>query len=141
MYGLTNSNQLLTFDSATPGTISSSVAITGLAGGESVVGIDSRPATGQLYAIGLVDDGATRTGRIYTLNPNTGAATQVGNAPWSTTLSDTEFVGFNFNPNVDRIRITNRDGQNFRVHPDTGVLAGTDEPEFKWYQWRFVYEQ
>lgn len=126
MYGLTNSNQLLTFDSATPGTISSSVAITGLAGGESVVGIDTRPATGQLYAFGLVDDGATRTGRIYTLNPNTGVATQVGNAPWSTTISDTSFVGFNFNPNVDRIRITNRNGENFRVHPDTGALAGTD---------------
>ena len=126
MYALTDANQLLTFDSATPGTINSSVAITGLVGGENVVGIDTRPATGQLYAFGLVDDGTTQTGRIYTLNPNTGVATQVGDAPWSTTLSDTPFVGFNFNPNVDRIRITNRNGENYRVHPDTGALAGTD---------------
>ncbi|MCC6510433.1 MAG: DUF4394 domain-containing protein, partial [Pirellulaceae bacterium] len=126
MYAATDSNQLLTFDSATPGTISNSVAITGLVAGERVVGIDTRPATGQLYAFGLVDDGATRTGRIYTLDPITGVASQVGNAPWSTTLNDTQFVGFNFNPNVDRIRIVDRQGANFRVHPDTGALAGTD---------------
>ena len=126
MYALTNLNQLLTFDSATPGTVSNSAPITGLVPGENVVGIDTRPATGQLYAFGLVGNGSTGTGRIYTLDPNTGAATQVGVAPWSTTLIDTQFVGFNFNPNVDRIRITNRGGENFRVHPDTGALVSAD---------------
>ena len=74
LYGLTSANVLLTFDSATPGTIADSDAITGLQAGESVVGIDVRPATGQLYALGLVDDGATRSGRIYTINPTTGAS-------------------------------------------------------------------
>ena len=97
MYAVDDANQLLTFDSATPGTISNNVAISGLIAGEQVVGIDTRPATGQLYALGMVDDGATRTGRIYTLNPTSGVASQVGVAPWSATLADTQFVGFNFN--------------------------------------------
>ncbi|MEQ1646587.1 MAG: DUF4394 domain-containing protein, partial [Pyrinomonadaceae bacterium] len=78
-----------------------------------------------LYAMGLIDDGATRTGRIYTINPTTAAATAVGPA-FSATLADTNFWGFNFNPRVDRIRITNRSQQNLRVNPDTGALAATD---------------
>ncbi len=126
MYAVDIVNNVLTFDSATPGTISSNVAITGLFAGEQVVGIDTRPATGKVYALGLVDDGTTRTGRIYTLDPNSGVAVQVGGAPWSTTLPDTPNFGFNFNPNVDRIRIVNREGGNFRVHPDTGALVATD---------------
>ncbi len=125
LFGLTNANALLRFDSATPGTVTST-AITGLQATEQVVGIDVRPATGQLYAFGLVDDGATRTGRIYTINPTTGAATQVGSTPWTTAYPDTEFGGFNFNPNVDLIRIISRTGPNFRVNPVTGALVGTD---------------
>ena len=66
MYAIDNANNVLTFDSATPGTISSNVAISGLFAGEQVVGIDTRPATGQLYALGLVDVGATRTGATTT---------------------------------------------------------------------------
>ena len=125
MFAVDNSNNLLTFDSATPGTISSSVAIGGLGSSEFVSGIDVRPATGQLYAFGIVDDGATRTGRIYTLNTSTGAATAVGNA-FSTNLADTDEWGFDFNPVVDRIRITSSLGSNLRVHPNSGTLVATD---------------
>lgn len=67
IYAVTSTNLLLTFDSATPGT-TTSVAITGLQAGENVLGIDLRPATGQLYALGS-------TSRLYTINPVTGAAT------------------------------------------------------------------
>ncbi len=126
LYGVTDANVLLTFDSATPGTIADSDTITGLQVGEQIVGIDVRPATGQLYALGLVDDGATRTARIYTLDPITGAATQVGGTPWTTAYPDNEFGGFNFNPNVDLIRVISREGPNFRVSPVTGALVGTD---------------
>lgn len=34
--------------------------------------------------------------------------------------------GFDFNPTVDRIRVTSNTGQNLRVHPDTGVVAAID---------------
>ena len=124
MLAVDNADNLLTFDSATPGTVTS-VAITGQGGTENIQGISVRPATGELYGLGIVDDGATRTGQIYTIDPATAVATAVG-VPFSTTLADTDFWGFDFNPVADRIRITNRDQQNLRVNPNDGTLAGTD---------------
>lgn len=117
IYGVNTTNNLLTFDSATPGT-ASSVAITGLQAGESVLGIDLRPATGQLYALGS-------TSRLYTINPATGAATQVGSGPFSPALVGTSF-GFDFNPVVDRIRVVSDADQNLRLNPDTGTVVATD---------------
>src|SRR6185436_8767551 len=64
IYAVTASNppRLITFSSATPGTIASSVAITGMltqnVGGndftETLLGIDIRPATGVLYGVGAI---------------------------------------------------------------------------------------
>ena len=48
-------------------------AITGLQGGEIILGIDFRPLTKQLYALGS-------TSRLYTLDTRTAVATQVGTA-------------------------------------------------------------
>jgi hypothetical protein len=117
--GFTTTNQLIRFDSATPGTIANSVGITGLQAGETVLGIDRRPATDTLYAIGS-------TSRLYTLNTTTGAATQVGSAG-AFTLSGTAF-GMDINPSVDRIRVVGNTGQNIRLNPNDGTLAGTDTP-------------
>ena len=129
IYGVTTTNVLLTFDSATPGT-TNVVPITGLQAGENILGIDLRPATGQLYALGS-------TSRLYTINPATGAATAV-DGPFSPVLAGTAF-GFDFNPVVDRIRVVSDAGQNLRLNPDTGTVAGTDtvltfgpsDPNFK----------
>jgi len=115
--GLTTANVLETFDSAAPGTILTSVGVTGLQGGETLLGIDRRPANGALYGLGS-------TSRLYLINPTTGAATQVGSAG-AFTLSGTAF-GFDFNPTVDRIRVTGNTGQNLRLNPNDGTLAGTD---------------
>src|SRR5262245_61132173 len=74
LFGLTTSNQIFSFDSATPGAISSLTPVTGLLPGTSLVGIDFRPAVpGQLVGVGQT--GAT--GAVYTINPFTGAATQI----------------------------------------------------------------
>src|SRR3954471_19236752 len=70
-------NILYRFDSATPGTIQSVALITGLQPGELIRGIDYRPRTGQLFAMGIVDGTTTDTVRTYTLNPLTGAATLI----------------------------------------------------------------
>lgn len=118
VYGLTASNKLLTFSSGTPGTIASTTAITGLAAGENLVGIDFRPLTGQLYA-------ASTQNRIYTINPTTGAATPVGGAPLNPPLNGASF-GFDFNPAVDRLRVVSNAGQNLRVNPLTGAVAMAD---------------
>ena len=115
--GLTTTGVLETFDSATPGTILTGVAVTGLQAGETLLGIDRRPATGEIYGLGS-------TSRLYVINSTTGAATQVGSAG-AFTLSGTAF-GFDFNPTVDRIRVTSNAGQNLRLNPNDGTLAGTD---------------
>ena len=117
--GLTTTNQLVTFDSATPGSILTSVGVTGLQSGETLLGIDFRPATRGLYGLGS-------TSRLYMLNGTTGVATQVGSAG-AFTLSGTSF-GFDFNPVPDRIRIVSTTGQNMRINPNNGTLTGVDVP-------------
>lgn len=122
---LTVSNKLLSFDRATPATIRTTATVTGLQAGENLLGIDYRPADGQLYGVGS-------TGRIYTLNGATGAATLKStlaadsadaSAPF-TALVGTEF-GVDFNPAADRLRIVGNTGQSLRVNVDTGA-ATTD---------------
>lgn len=108
--GLTTSNQLVTFNSNAPDWILSSVQITGLAGGEVVLGIDFRPANNQLY-------GFTSFNRLVTLNPANGAATLVGSL--SVGLGGNEY-GIDFNPTVDRLRIVNDTDQNASVDPTNG---------------------
>jgi len=119
VYGLTNTNQLVKFNSARPGTILSTVSITGLAGGENLLGIDFRPATGQLFGLGS-------TSRLYKINLQSGAATAVGTAG-AFTLMGTDF-GFDFNPVPDRIRVISNTGQNLRLNPNDGSLTATDTP-------------
>ena len=114
---LTTNNQLITFNSATPGSPSAPVAITGLQAGESVLGIDFRPATGTLYGLGS-------TSRLYQINAATGVATQVGSAG-AFSLSGTAF-GFDFNPVGDRIRVVSDSDQNLRLNPNDGTLTATD---------------
>src|SRR5688572_29215402 len=76
MFGVTSSNRLIGFDSATPGTLFTDVVISGLGEpGETIQGLDVRPSTGQIYALG---ETTTATYRIYTINPATGVATRVG---------------------------------------------------------------
>ena len=116
-FGLSNANQIVTFDTNTPSTPLSVVAITGLQSGETALGIDVRPATGQLYLLGS-------SSRIYVIDPVTGAATAVG-AAFTPALSGTAF-GFDFNPTVDRIRVVSDTGQNLRLNPDTGAVAAVD---------------
>lgn len=119
VYGLTAANSLVRFDSASPGTINSTVAVSGLNAGATLLGIDFRPANGQLY-------GVSSDSRLYTINLSSGAATAIGSAG-AFTLNGTSF-GFDFNPVPDRIRVTSNADQNLRLHPITGALAATDTP-------------
>ncbi len=115
---VTTTNRLIGFNAATPGVLLGSAAITGLQLAEDVVGIDFRPATGQLYALGS-------DSRLYTLNPLTAVATEVGVGSFAPGLTGAAF-GFDFNPVPDRIRVVGDDRQNLRLHPDTGAVAGED---------------
>jgi hypothetical protein len=115
-YAVNDANMLMIFNPDNPVPISK--AITGLATGENVMGIDFRPATGQLLALGS-------NSRLYILNIGTGAATAIGTAPFSTVLNGTSF-GFDFNPTVDRIRLVSNTGQNLRLNPNDGTVAAVD---------------
>ena len=112
IYGVTTSDRLVQFNSASPCMVSTPLKITGLDGNERVLGIDFRPATGQLYALGS-------SSQLYTINLSTAVATPVG-APLTPALEGTAF-GVDFNPVVDRLRIVSNTGQNLRVNPDTGI--------------------
>lgn len=116
-YAVDPDNQLLIFN---PDRLNSMIKkpITGLQTGEKILGIDMRPATGQLYALGS-------SNRLYTINMSSGAAAAVGLTPFSQGLNGS-FFGFDFNPTVDRIRIVSNKGQNLRVHPVTGAVAFVD---------------
>jgi hypothetical protein len=108
----TDGTALIQFDSATPGMTTAPVSFTGLQNGETIVGIDLRPSNGLLYGIGS-------TSRIYTLNPLSGLAMQVGSAG-AFTLDGTAF-GTDFNPVPDRIRQVSDTEQNLRLNPNTGT--------------------
>ncbi|MEH2407356.1 DUF4394 domain-containing protein [Nostoc sp.] len=136
LIGLTaDGTQLLRFNSASSGTVTTA-AITGVTAGEILVGIDLRPATGQLYGLGINDTNNTAT--LYLIDPQTGTnatATIVGGSAGQIAFVDTQGnpvdlppanngFGFDFNPTVDRIRVVTNTGLNFRINPTTGVAVG-----------------
>jgi len=126
LIGLTTTNQLHTFDSAQPINASTAVTILGLAINEQMRGIDLRAANQAVY-------GVSSLGKLYTLDPTTGAASLVANLSADptdatnpfTVLSGTAF-GVDFNPVADRLRITSNTGQNLRINPANGFVTTDD---------------
>jgi hypothetical protein len=130
---LTVNNQFISFDSATPASVSAPVSVSGLMAGDTLVGIDFRPSlgtnNGKLYGMGV--NLSTGSGRIYTLDPTSGVATAGAalaadpadtTAPFPfTTVMGTQF-GVDFNPMADRLRVTSTTGQNLRINVDTGLV-------------------
>ena len=101
-------------------------AITGVTLGQMLVGIDSRPNTGQLFALGY---DATTTGvnsQLYVLDPATSVATPVAAAIRLELGGPADRIGFDFNPTVDRIRVVSTNDANLRLNPNNGALAATD---------------
>jgi hypothetical protein len=115
--GIAANGRLVLFASDDPED-ASVVQVRGLQPGEQILGLDVRPLTGQLYALGS-------SARIYTINFLTGQATAVSSIPFTNELTGTSF-GFDFNPTVDRIRIVSNTGWNIRVNPITGAVAASD---------------
>ena len=110
-FALTVDNELISFAVSNPNIIISNTPITGATG---LIGIDIRPATLELFAI---SDGSV----LYVIDPATGAATAI-DGPFDPALESNN-VGFDFNPTVDRIRVTTDTGQNLRLNPITGMVG------------------
>ena len=118
LIGLTTTNALTMFDSASPMNGSAPVTITGLNANQTIIDIDRRPTDGKLY--GLSSDAM-----IYTLNAITGVATSV--ASLSSPLSGVAFA-IDFNPAADlsgasSLRVTSNNGQNLAVNVGTGAVT------------------
>jgi len=112
MFGLTADNRIVTFDSATPGAVTSSRAVSGI-GGDVLTGIDLRPQTRTLYSVAT-------NGNLYRLQLTGGvyAASLVGNI--GVGLTGTGY-GIDFNPTVDRLRLIDDTDQNLRINPVSAV--------------------
>ena len=91
--------------------------ITGV-GQQDVVSIDARPANGLVYAL-------TKTNKLYTVNPVTGLATRVGSVPPEFVVTGGR-TGIDFNPTVDRLRVTSTADLNFRFNPVNGTIVDGD---------------
>lgn len=100
-YALNTSGELIAFDRGAPGEIDSRVAIDG----EEMIGVDFRPATGELWGIGV-------SGAVYTIDPASGAVTTQGQI--SEPLQGNVFE-VDFNPSADAIRVLSDTGQNLRL--------------------------
>src|SRR5262245_62166931 len=125
-YALSGANLLVPFNPADPAVPVPPIPVTGLTAGQTLVGIDFRPANGLLYGLGV--NSAANTATLYTISALTGVATVVGSIGpvLGLDLSTASGFGFDFNPVVDRIRVTTDTGENFRINPNNGTLAGLD---------------
>jgi hypothetical protein len=123
-YALSGST-LVSFNPATPSVGTSiPITVTGPFSGETLVRIDVRPANGLVYGLGV--NAATDTATLYTISVLTGVATAVGSSFGSVGDLPASDYGFDFNAQVDRIRVTTATGLNFRINPNNGSLSGND---------------
>ena len=125
---------LVRFNPAAPGT-TTTVGVTGVTAGETLVGVDGRPQTGQLMGLGV--NATANTGTLYLIDPQTAACTAVGTAgqiayvngagnPVDFPDPATVGYGIDFNPTVDRLRVVVGSGLNFRINPNTGAPVDGD---------------
>jgi hypothetical protein len=119
LYATDSAGNLLRFSANHPGDVSSR-AITGLPAGVALKGIDFRPATGDLYGLG--SDKV-----VYRVNPWTAIAIAEGPAdPALAAALAGDRIGWDFNPTVDKLRVTSDADDNLRVDPDPGTLLVND---------------
>lgn len=124
LLALTDNNGLVSFQSGFPSKLCTSTTVTGLQGGESVLGIDVRPSDRNVYAL-------TSAGRLYTVNATTGTATtkatltaDPGDTTDPYTVNDlASGVALDVSPAADQLRAFNGNGKNLRVMLDTGVTT------------------
>ena len=115
---LSNDNKVFYFNATNLATPIRSFTITGLQASESIISIDYRPATGQLY-------GLSSASRLYVINESSGLASPLGTAAFMPQIAGTS-SSIDFNPTVDRIRLVSNNGQNLRLHPELGTVVATD---------------
>lgn len=122
IYGIDDSSgqTLISFDSSNPSALLSGAAISGLQSNETIKGIDFRPSTSELFALGS-------SSRLYTLNTVTGVATEVPPPGAFTPVLGGSTFGFDFNPVIDRIRVVSNTKKNYVLNPNDGSAIGVTD--------------
>ncbi len=115
---VSSSHRLLRFNAGQPQRILDSKPLQGLRDGERLIGLDYRVARGELFALGA-------SGQLYRIDVAAARALPVGQPSALPTAAGATW-GFNFNPAVDRIRVVTSNGDNLRLHPDTGAIIDAD---------------
>jgi len=122
-YGFNARGDLVSFSTATPGSVSTIGAITGLTAGQTLRSVDFRPNGNGLY--GFSADAAGNS-QIYTISLTTGAATAVGAGFSLPNFGAGDRISIDFNPAVDRLRIVTLGGRSYRANPITGAFVAQD---------------
>ncbi len=120
-WAITSTGQLLAFEVGSPEMVEA-IDVSGVEAEDWIVGIDVRPATGELIGISA---GSV----LYQIDTESGEATPLGEMLDPSLESDV--LGFDFNPTVDRIRVDVSTSQNLRLNPETGAVGvnpDTDQP-------------
>lgn len=110
---------LVWFDSTAPIIPLDLQVVSGVVPGQSLVAIDVRPATGQVYGVGIGGPLA----QLYQIALDTGVATPIGPAFEGIAGGAGVRFGLDFNPSIDRVRMVSSAGQNLVFHPDTGAVT------------------
>lgn len=116
---LTSDGRLARFDATSPWQVPTVANVQGLVANDSLVAIDFRPATGELYGLGAL-------GQLYVVDAQSGQATAIGSG-FAAAIQGTRF-GFDFNPTIDRIRLVSDAGINLVLNPITGAVQATQTP-------------
>lgn len=101
-YALTTAGQLATFGVNNAAASYRTLSVAGLQSGDSLVSLDYRNTDNRLY-------GVTASGKVYAINPTTGAATPEG-ASVGGGVSEADF-----NPVANRLRVIGSDNRNYRL--------------------------
>ncbi len=126
-YALTTTGKVIQFNTKKPGSINSTVTISGLGTNQSLAAMAYRPSDGRLYCI-------TNDGFLCTLNPSSGAAAVVGTVAFTQSLgSGNNSVRLShpvvsFDPVVDQLRVITST-YNLRINPTSGQLVNSSSDQ------------
>lgn len=115
---LTKRLDLLTVNAGLTRQVQKRVAVTGLAPGDTLVGMDFRPGRGQLYAL-------SQRGVLYTLDVDTGQLKAVSGKALDRPMDGLVF-GVDIHPVMDQLRVVSNTGYSIRMNLDTGALVAID---------------
>ncbi|MET4074165.1 DUF4394 domain-containing protein [Hymenobacter sp. UYCo722] len=130
IFGLSGT-ELTSLSAAAPSAPPTRQAIVGVTAGQVLMGLDFRPATGELFALGYDPSTAGLNARLYVLSQNTSTPTATATPIGSTALrlelgGPAERIGFDFNPTVDRLRVVSTNDADYRLNPNNGAIVLMD---------------